>query len=52
MQSTNEINGINYIIINDVEYGGFAFSIKSLTINQNEVLSRSKADGFMLQFER
>jgi hypothetical protein len=50
--STNEINGNNYIIINNAEYGGFTLSVNNLTINQNETSSGSGADGFMLQFER
>jgi hypothetical protein len=50
--STNEINGNNYILINDDEYGGFTLSINNLIINQNETSSGSGADGFMLQFER
>jgi len=50
--STNEVNGINYITINNAEYGGYTLSINNLTINQNETSSGSGADFFMLQFER
>jgi len=50
--STNEVNGINYITINNAEYGGYTLSINNLTINQNETSSGSGADFFILQFER
>lgn len=50
--STSEINGVNYITINNTEYGGFTLSINNLTINQNETTSGSGADGFILQFEK
>jgi len=50
--STSEINGINYIIINNAEYGGYTISINNLTINQNETTAGSGADGFLLRFER
>jgi len=50
--STNEINGNNYIIINNAEYGGFTLSVNNLTINQNETSSGSGADAFILQFEK
>ena len=50
--SANEINGINYIIIDNAEYGSYTLSNNNLTINQNETTSGSGADGFMLQLER
>jgi len=50
--SSTEINGANYIIIENSEYGGYTLSTNNLTINQNETTSGSGADGFMLQFER
>tara|TARA_B110000902_G_C13712324_1_gene361775 strand:- start:55 stop:471 length:417 start_codon:yes stop_codon:yes gene_type:complete len=50
--SINEVNGNNYITINNAEYGGYALSINNLTIDQNQTSSGSGADGFMLQFER
>ncbi len=50
--SINEINGNNYIILNNDEFGGYTLSVNNLTINQNETSSGSGADGFILQFER
>jgi hypothetical protein len=50
--SINEVNGNNYIVINNAEYGGCTLSINNLTIDQNQSSSGSGADGFMLQFER
>jgi hypothetical protein len=50
--SINEVNGNNYITINNAEYGGCTLSINNLTIDQNQSSSGSGADGFMLQFER
>ena len=50
--SINEINGNNYIIINNDEYGGYTFSINNLTINQNETSNGSGADGFILRLVR
>jgi hypothetical protein len=50
--SINEVNGNNYITINNAEYGGYTLSINNLTIDQNQTSSGSGADGFMLQFER
>ncbi|RIA09714.1 hypothetical protein OE09_1560 [Flavobacteriaceae bacterium MAR_2010_72] len=50
--STIEIDGVNYIIINNAEYGSYTLSIDSLTINQNQTSSGPGADGFILQFEK
>ena len=50
--SATEINGINYIIIDNAEYGGYTLSNDDLTINQNETTSGSGADGFILQLEK
>jgi hypothetical protein len=50
--STSEINGINYIIINNTIFGSYTLSLTSLTINQNESASGSIDDGFILQFEK
>ena len=50
--SINEINGVNFITINNAEYGSYTLSINNLTINQNETTNGSGADGFILQFER
>jgi hypothetical protein len=50
--SATEINGINYIIIDNAEYGGYILSNNNLIINQNVTTSGSSADRFMLQFER
>ena len=50
--SATKINGINYIIIDNSEYGGYTLSNNNLIINQNETTSGSGSDGFMLQLER
>ena len=50
--SATEINGINYIIIDNAEYGGYTLSNNNLNINQNETTSGSGADGFILQLEK
>ena len=50
--STSEINGNNYITINNAEYGSFTLSANNLTINQNDTSSGAGADGFVLQFNR
>uniref|UniRef100_UPI00404AB5B8 hypothetical protein n=2 Tax=Flavobacterium sp. TaxID=239 RepID=UPI00404AB5B8 len=50
--TVSEINGFQYIFINNVEFGSYALATNSLIIDQNETSSGAGADGFILQLER
>ena len=41
-----------YLHINDVEIGRYVLSTNTLIVNENEIASGSRADAFVLQFQR
>jgi len=45
-------NGSSYLRINDVEYGGVAFSNSKMVVDQNLGSQGNGADGFVLVLER
>jgi hypothetical protein len=50
--TVSEIDGINYIIINNAEFGSYTLSRNELIIDQNIKKSGTGADRFILQFNR
>ncbi len=52
MYSILEINGNSYLLIEDIEFGGYTVTQNNLMIDQNEISTGSGADGFVLRFER
>lgn len=50
--STSEIDGVTYINIDTMEFGGYSLSSTGLIIDQNIISTGSGADGFILTFKR
>ena len=47
-----ESGGNSYLIVEDIEFGGFAITENNLVIDQNKTTAGSGADGFIIELER
>jgi len=47
-----ESGGNSYLIVEDIEFGGFALTENNLVIDQNKTSTGSGADGFIIELER
>lgn len=50
--TVSEIDGINYIMINNAEFGSYTLSRNKLIIDQNITKSGTGVDKFILEFNR